>query len=199
MINQMMNKMRRADREITDFNEIVEVLGRADTIRVGLFNGEYPYIVPVSFGMEVVKEPENQYCGGYESASEDCCCGGHESASDDCCCGDAADSKVVLYFHSAKKGLKNDCINANDKVCVEADIFHMIQRTEVGITTRFESVIGFGRIEELEGDDKVYGLQKIVEKYGYPEYPIDRCKGLPMTAVFKITLDQITGKRNLPE
>jgi len=157
--------MRRKEREITEFAEIVEVLQRADTIRVGLFNGEYPYIVPVSFGMEL-----------------------------------CANSKVLLYFHGAKKGLKNECAAANNKVCVEADIFHMIQPTKIGITTRYESVIGFGTIEEASSDEeKIYGLQKIVEHYGYSDYPTNKCKGLPMTTVFKITLDQITGKRNLPE
>lgn len=42
--------MRRSDREITDFNEIVDVLRRADTIRLGLHDDPYPYVVPLSFG-----------------------------------------------------------------------------------------------------------------------------------------------------
>ncbi|MDR0861332.1 MAG: pyridoxamine 5'-phosphate oxidase family protein [Oscillospiraceae bacterium] len=45
--------MRRSDREITDFGEIIEVLRRADTIRLGLHDEPYPYIVPLSFGFEV--------------------------------------------------------------------------------------------------------------------------------------------------
>ena len=45
--------MRRKNREITDFNEITELLGRCQTIRLGMFDHEYPYVVPVSFGMEV--------------------------------------------------------------------------------------------------------------------------------------------------
>lgn len=44
--------MRRSDREITDFSEIVDILHRADTIRLGLHDQPYPYIVPLSFGME---------------------------------------------------------------------------------------------------------------------------------------------------
>jgi len=45
--------MRRADREITDFNEIVDVLERADTIRLAMHDEPYPYIVPLSYGFEV--------------------------------------------------------------------------------------------------------------------------------------------------
>jgi nitroimidazol reductase NimA-like FMN-containing flavoprotein (pyridoxamine 5'-phosphate oxidase superfamily) len=44
--------MRRSDREITDFNEIVGVLRRADTIRLGLRGDPYPYVVPLSYGFE---------------------------------------------------------------------------------------------------------------------------------------------------
>ncbi|GHU56977.1 MFS transporter [Clostridia bacterium] len=45
--------MRRSDRQITDFDEIVDVLRRADTIRLGLHDEPYPYVVPLSFGFEV--------------------------------------------------------------------------------------------------------------------------------------------------
>ena len=48
--------MRRADREITDFAEIVELVSRCDTLRIALHDEPYPYVVPVSFGYEV--------CGG---------------------------------------------------------------------------------------------------------------------------------------
>lgn len=45
--------MRRSDREIKDFDEIVKVLEKCDAVRLA-FNGEdYPYVVPLSFGMRV--------------------------------------------------------------------------------------------------------------------------------------------------
>ena len=45
--------MRRKDREIKRFEEIVEVLKRCDTVRLGLMGKAYPYVVPLSFGYEV--------------------------------------------------------------------------------------------------------------------------------------------------
>lgn len=45
--------MRKAEREIKDFNEIIDVLNRADTIRLGINGNPYPYVVPLSFGYEV--------------------------------------------------------------------------------------------------------------------------------------------------
>ena len=46
--------MRKADREIKDFNEIVALLGRCDTLHIGMTGENGPYVVPVSFGFEVV-------------------------------------------------------------------------------------------------------------------------------------------------
>lgn len=45
--------MRRSDREIKDFNEIIKVLEKCDAVRLALNDGDYPYIVPLSFGMQV--------------------------------------------------------------------------------------------------------------------------------------------------
>ena len=45
--------MRKSNREIKAFDDIVEVLSRCDTIRLGLNDSPYPYIVPLSFGYEV--------------------------------------------------------------------------------------------------------------------------------------------------
>lgn len=44
--------MRRTDREVTDFQEIADILRRANTIRLGLHGDPYPYVVPLSFGFE---------------------------------------------------------------------------------------------------------------------------------------------------
>jgi len=44
--------MRRKDREITDFNEIIDILHRTDTVRLGIHDDEFPYVVPLSFGFE---------------------------------------------------------------------------------------------------------------------------------------------------
>ncbi|MBR4080094.1 MAG: pyridoxamine 5'-phosphate oxidase family protein [Christensenellaceae bacterium] len=48
--------MRRKDREIRDFNVIKQIIADCDTIHIGLADGDYPYILPMSFGHEVVNE-----------------------------------------------------------------------------------------------------------------------------------------------
>lgn len=154
--------MKRKKQEIRTLPEIVAVLERCPTLRLGLMNHDFPYVVPVSFGLEV------------------------------------AGDKVVIYFHTSPTGLKADCLARNDHVCIEADIFYRVEPTKIGITARYESVIGVGRARRLEGEEKLRGLRRLVEHYGYADYPLDRCKGVENAVVYKIELAELTGKQNLP-
>lgn len=45
--------MRRKDREVTDFETIVGIIDECDIIRLGLADGDFPYIVPVNFAYTV--------------------------------------------------------------------------------------------------------------------------------------------------
>lgn len=45
--------MRRHDREITEFDEMVAVMRRCDVCRLAFQDGEVPYIIPLNFGMQV--------------------------------------------------------------------------------------------------------------------------------------------------
>ena len=139
--------MNRKEREVQDFAEIVDILKRCNTVRLGLINKDNAYVVPVSFGLDIV------------------------------------DNKAVIYFHGANAGLKVDCITQNSHICIEADIFYKTEPTKTGITARYESVIGTGVVSKVDGDEKLHGLRKLVEHYGYNDYPIDRCKGLEYTEV----------------
>ena len=46
--------MRRKDREVQDRAELFDILKRCDTVRIAMHGEQYPYVVPVSFGMEVI-------------------------------------------------------------------------------------------------------------------------------------------------
>ena len=45
--------MRRKDREITDFNEIIDIIKKCDVCRIALNDDEYPYVVPLNFVLDV--------------------------------------------------------------------------------------------------------------------------------------------------
>lgn len=155
--------MRRKDREVIDIEQVFDVLIRCDTIRIGLRGEKYPYIVPVSFGAELV------------------------------------DGKPTIYFHCARQGMKLDLLRNDPHVCIEGDIFIKTETTEHGITTRYESVVGFGEWVLVDDAAEIlHGLRLLTEHYGYQDYSVERCRGVEHLYVGKIVLDEITGKRNLP-
>lgn len=45
--------MRRKDREVTDFDQIIRIIDECEIIRLGLADGDFPYIVPVNFAYTV--------------------------------------------------------------------------------------------------------------------------------------------------
>lgn len=48
--------MRRKDREVRDFEVIKEIIAECEIIRIGLQDGDYPYIVPLNFGYTIEGE-----------------------------------------------------------------------------------------------------------------------------------------------
>lgn len=55
--------MRRTDREITDFSQIVEIMKRCEVCHIS-FSDEYPYVVPMNFGMKIDGEEITLYFHG---------------------------------------------------------------------------------------------------------------------------------------
>lgn len=48
--------MRRKDREVTELSEILKIVASAKVLRIGLFDGEYPYVVPMHYGYQYAKD-----------------------------------------------------------------------------------------------------------------------------------------------
>lgn len=62
--------MRRKDREVTDFNEIVKIIDECEIVRLGLSDGDYPYIVPMNFGYQVVGQQIELFIHGAMSGKK---------------------------------------------------------------------------------------------------------------------------------
>lgn len=43
--------MRRNDREVSNMEEMIEIIKKCDVCRVAFFDEEYPYILPLNFGL----------------------------------------------------------------------------------------------------------------------------------------------------
>ncbi len=56
--------MRRVDREITEFSEMIAIMRKCTVCRIALHDTPFPYIVPMHFGMEVENEQVMLYLHG---------------------------------------------------------------------------------------------------------------------------------------
>jgi nitroimidazol reductase NimA-like FMN-containing flavoprotein (pyridoxamine 5'-phosphate oxidase superfamily) len=108
----------------------------------------------------------------------------------------------ALYVHTAKKGRKIDFIDANNRVCFEFETGVEL-RTDpndaCAWTFSFESVIGYGRVTEIEDpEEKARGLNQIVRHYSRREWQID-LPAVATTRVWRIAIESVTGKRSVEE
>ena len=59
--------MRRKDREVSSFEDIMEIVNHCDVCRVVINDGDFPYIIPMNFGTEIVNKQLYLY---FHSATE---------------------------------------------------------------------------------------------------------------------------------
>lgn len=155
--------MRNKRKEVTDPQELFDIVFRCDTIRLALHQEPFPHIVPLSFGAKHVE------------------------------------GTITLYFHCARVGLKAKLLADNSHVGVEGDIFHGYREVPGGITTCFESFIGYGHCVEVTDEaERIEALQLLCEHCGYADFPLASCKSIKAVGLYKIELSSISGKRYLP-
>jgi len=103
--------------------------------------------------------------------------------------------KGNIYFHCAVEGNKLDNIMYNNKVS-----FCVVGNTEPipdKFSYRYESVIVFGRAEEVYDNEKEDALVALIQKYssGFMEKGMEYIKNDRNEAkVIKISIDHLTGK-----
>ena len=106
-----------------------------------------------------------------------------------------------LYFHSALEGHKIDNLKHNKRVCISC-----VGETQIPpgkFTVQYKSAIIFGTAQEIVSkDEKIHALKIICERYTPDNMAafgeaIER--SLDHTAVWKIYIDEISGKGNEPD
>jgi hypothetical protein len=107
-----------------------------------------------------------------------------------------------IYFHCKLTGRKLDNIAVNNRVCFEVSKMEKMTVSNdrpCACSTRYASVLAFG-VARLISDDaqKAALLNLLVERYaaGKPFLPVKE-KDATGCAIVEISIDEITGKRNV--
>lgn len=62
--------MRRTDRQVTNRTELEAILNNTRIIHLGLMDSEYPYVVPLHFGYEFIKDALHIYVHGHREGKK---------------------------------------------------------------------------------------------------------------------------------
>ncbi len=105
--------------------------------------------------------------------------------------------KNSVYFHCAAEGEKVNCLRHNPKVCLAC--VGDTERAVDKFTTEYESAIIKGTAEEVkEDEEKIHALKLLCLRHtptNMPNFDEAVNKSLSRTAVWKIDISEITGKR----
>ena len=107
----------------------------------------------------------------------------------------------TLYFHSAGEGRKLEIMKKNNHVCFEFDTGVELVKSDraCGWGARYHSVIGFGRALFVEETDKKRdALNHIMRQYSDVSWEYTDAN-LKNVTVFKVIIDEITGKKSQEE
>lgn len=104
-----------------------------------------------------------------------------------------------LYFHTACEGQKIEMLKINPNVCIQIDTDVSIEETEIPCnwSTKYKSVIGFGRasfIEDMEAKKNALGI--IVKHYKADFSQDYKYSGMDKVCIIKIELFNVTGKQS---
>lgn len=101
-----------------------------------------------------------------------------------------------IYFHCAKAGHKIDAINNCNKAT-----FCIIDKDDVQpekYTTFYKSVIAFGKVEIVGGDEALFAIQQLGDKY-YPDHDAELQKEIEKFKsaflIIRFEIEHITGKQ----
>ena len=107
-----------------------------------------------------------------------------------------------IFFHTGESGRKIDCMAANNRVCFEFERdVRLVANPEkpCAWSFTFESVIGFGKVDELASpEDKAQGLNQVMRHYSGKTWEFDS-RALGKTRVWRISIETISGKRAAPK
>lgn len=159
--------MNKKNKEVKDIENIINIIKKCNIIRIGLFDKKYPYIIPLNFGYYY----------------------------------DKSKLKLELYFHGAKTGKKLDIIKNNNKAGFEMDCSTELIKSNnpCSYTMKFESVCGNGKINILPENEKLNGLKYIMRQYSSNNFTNNdfKLKVVEKTTVFKLSVNEITGKSSI--
>lgn len=160
-----MAEMRRADREIRDDDETRDVLERCHVVRVGFFDEEGPFIVPVNYGF---------VWRGRDAA---------------------VPLTVYAHSALARRKARAIARGGTVAIEIDEPLGAIVGRTACAYSFAYRSIMGTGDVRVVEDDaEKREALQRVMEHeagpgaWDFPQAALDR------VLVWAVDVRELSGK-----
>ena len=189
--------MRRKDREVTDRNEILEIIRRCDVCRIGLIDDDgTPYIVPLNFGVDAGDEITLYFHSATEGHKLDLIARNSRASFEMDC------RHELQYFED-----KGYCTMAFESVMGKGTIRILNDEEKLDALKKLMRQYHGGQDNGHHGNQASghHGNQASGQHGGQAsgqhssEDVYFSTAAIPRTTVFALTVDTITAKRKLPK
>ena len=189
--------MRRADREVTDPEQIAAIIAACDIVEVAYADAEGLAIVPLNFGFDYeYDEADGVAATALVNGAETVGSTGVVAADEVGCPG-----KLTLWFHSAPHGRKLDAIRAAAggrlpvAFTMQADCEVVAGRTTCNWGEAFKSIVGHGEASLVKdlGECR-HGLQALMAQQAHMPHVEFTDAQVRSVTVWKIEVDYFTTK-----
>lgn len=103
-----------------------------------------------------------------------------------------------IYFHGATEGKKIDCLKNNSHVCISC-VSHA-ENIQEKFTVNYKSAVVFGTANEITDTSEKMNFLEFLCKRHTPDnmsnFKVYAEKGIARTSIWKVTIEEITGKAN---
>ncbi len=161
-----MNGMTRREQQVTDINEIIEILEKSKVVHVGMIDGDEPYVVPMNYGYILENGKLTIYLHGARRGRKIDAIKANPKVFYEMCCditpfeGDVACRYGITYASIMGRGVATLVEDVEEK----KQALSILMKTQTGKDFQFEdkltTVVSIIRIDTLEFTAKKRPLPK---------------------------------------
>ena len=151
-----MNGMTRREQQVTDINEIIEILEKSKVVHVGMIDGDEPYVVPMNYGYTLVDGKLTLYLHGARRGRKIDAIKANPKVFYEMCCditpfeGEVACKYGITYASIMGRGLATLVEDVEEK----KKALSILMKTQTGKDFTFEdkltTVVSIIKIDTLE-------------------------------------------------
>lgn len=161
-----MNGMTRREQQVTNINEIIEILEKSKVVHVGMIDGDEPYVVPMNYGYILENGKLTIYLHGARRGRKIDAIKANPKVFYEMCCditpfeGDVACRYGITYASIMGRGVATLVEDVEEK----KQALSILMKTQTGKDFQFEdkltTVVSIIRIDTLEFTAKKRPLPK---------------------------------------